>query len=485
MMNLVDFIHKHASSMPNDIAVYSPNLNLTWENLDRFIWSTSYHFLNLGIKEHDCIALQFSDPIKHLITALALTKLGAIQLTLPSTSNPKIFSDLKIEYGASKIIYDLTPPPDKSLELIHFCNFVDIDLDPQEKQKIHSANIQSPWSFLKTSGTTGAPKKLVITQKDVLDRNDRADFLTYDKFDVVWAISGLNFISSKRRIFEALTAGVSIFLPLPGPIAKSLIDYISSNAINIFFGTPSHLRQITDHGVQLPNLKAFEVGSSIVDEKLRTDFKTSISPNLFVIYATNEAGIISVAPPDLVSNFNNSVGFPLSKINVEIVNDDDNQVSFDTPGQIRVKGPGVLSSYLDNPVANSKFFKNGWFYTGDIGFISIDGELILKGRVDDMMIYDGINIFPAEIENALLNFPGVTEVAAFPIHHKRFKDIPAVAIVGSPSINKEEIINYSKFHLGMIYPRYFFMVSELPRNDAGKILRSRLSEAFNRKINSM
>ena len=141
----------------------------------------------------------------------------------------------------------------------------------------------------------------------------------------------------------------------------------------------------------------FEARSAFINEKLRLDFKSKIRANLYVVYGTNEGEAIALASPDLQAGAPNTVGVATESIKIEVVNEQDiSKPAFET-GEVRVRGPGVVGSYLDNPEATAKSFKGGWFYPGDLGYLTKEGALVLQGRKDDMMIFDGMNIYPAEI----------------------------------------------------------------------------------------
>ena len=143
-------------------------------------------------------------------------------------------------------------------------------------------------------------------------------------------------------------------------------------------------------------------------------------------------------------------------------------------GEVRVKGPGVVNAYVNNTEATSRSFKNGWFYPGDLGYLTQEGALILQGRKDDMLIFDGINIYPAEIENVLSSHPAVGEVAAFSINHEQFQDVPVAAVTLKEIVSEEELIRFCREPLGIKSPKRIFVVKDFPRNQMGKILKREL-----------
>ena len=120
---------------------------------------------------------------------------------------------------------------------------------------------------------------------------------------------------------------------------------------------------------------------------------------------------------------------------------------------------------VDDAAATAKHFRDGWFVPGDLASFDADGRLYLHGRKDDMMIMNGINIFPAEIERTLEAHPAVEAAAAFPIPSTVHGQIPAAACTAS------ELVGYARTALGVRAPRRIEILAALPRNAQGKIVR--------------
>ena len=163
-------------------------------------------------------------------------------------------------------------------------------------------------------------------------------------------------------------------------------------------------------------------------------------------------------------------------LTLEVVDEHGTQRPALVSGEIRVSGPGVITSYIDNPEASAKSFRNGWFYPGDLGFMTAEGALVLQGRKDDMMIFDGINIYPAEIEGVLAAHPSVRETAAFSLRHERFQDVPVAAVTLTSEASEKALIEHCRNLLGIKHPKRVFVLEEFPRNPMGKILRRELAQ---------
>ena len=169
-------------------------------------------------------------------------------------------------------------------------------------------------------------------------------------------------------------------------------------------------------------------------------------------YGSNEFGVVSIAPPALVRNIPGVVGKVVPGMKAEVVDDRGNPLPSGRVGKLRLKSAGTIDGNLDDPVETARVFRDGWFYSDDLAEFTPNGELIHHGRVDDLMILDGINIYPAEIEDALLQHEKVAEAAAFPIPSKTHGDIPAAAVVVRSPVSVEELLSYCRSLLGRHSP---------------------------------
>ena len=147
-----------------------------------------------------------------------------------------------------------------------------------------------------------------------------------------------------------------------------------------------------------------------------------------------------------------------------------------------MKSAGMISGYVDEPAETTQAFRDGWFYAGDLAEFTPDGELIHHGRADDLMILDGINIYPGEIENVLLRHPAVAEAAAFPIRSVARGDIPIAAVITKSQASEDELLSHCRSWLGLHAPHGLMIVPKLPRNAVGKLLKNELVRLFRRQL---
>jgi acyl-CoA synthetase (AMP-forming)/AMP-acid ligase II len=256
-----------------------------------------------------------------------------------------------------------------------------------------------------------------------------------------------------------------------------------SAGVNRASVVPPLLRTLMNDPAASPALRQLSVllvSSSTVSQSLREDVLRQVTPGLYVMYGSNEMPTLAVAAGMAAARTRDTVGYPIPRGELQIVDDNGRPVPPGTVGQIRARNEGMIDSYIDDPEADRTFFKDGWFYPGDLACWSPDGQVIFRGRADDLMIIDGINIFPMEIENCLQDHPGVVEAVAFPLRSERGGDTPAAAVRVRAEVTPAELIGYAKERLGVRHPRRVMIVDDFPRNEMGKPLRHELAAAMTR-----
>jgi acyl-CoA synthetase (AMP-forming)/AMP-acid ligase II len=224
-------------------------------------------------------------------------------------------------------------------------------------------------------------------------------------------------------------------------------------------------------------MKTFRVSGAAIAESVLKQAQRCLTPNLLIIYGANEAWNIAVATGDLLARFPATAGYLAPGVELEIVDRQHRPVAPGTLGEVRVRAPGMISGYIDNPEADARHFRDGWFYPRDAGTLTEEGLLFLSGRTDELMNFDAMLVSPQEIEKIVLQYPAITDAAAFGVPHAIRGDVPYVAVVSDKAINTEQLLAHCRSHLGRHAPVAAFQVQALPRNATGKVLRRKLTEA--------
>jgi cyanophycin synthetase len=323
------------------------------------------------------------------------------------------------------------------------------------------------------------PKLFQISHADeVLNLAQRVTAYGLEADDRVASLIHCEFTSGWRLLTTALAAGAALRLhPKHTP---SWMDGLMSSEVSILLapvvGLHGMLQRYGGHGQVLPSLRRLATTGSEVSEDLRHQIHTRLTPRLYVGYGSNEMSYLSMAGPDDWLKAPGTVGRLLPGIEMEVVDLHDRPVPAGQPGLLRFRKLHMPNGYIGDPEMTRRHFKGGWFYPGDVGTIDAEGRLILLGRADDMMICNGINIYPSEIESTLRRFPGVRDVAAVPLRHPVHQDVPVCAVALDPEAAQDanQIRAWARNLLGSAAPQIVFILKQLPRDAQGKLLRPQL-----------
>jgi acyl-CoA synthetase (AMP-forming)/AMP-acid ligase II len=196
-------------------------------------------------------------------------------------------------------------------------------------------------------------------------------------------------------------------------------------------------------------------------------------------YSMTEAGAAyCVLPKGELEKRPGSVGMPLPPTKIRIIREDGSDADTDEVGEVLVRPPGKQREYFRDPDASAQIWKDGWLHTGDLGKLDADGYLYIVGRIKDMIIRGGHNIYATDVEAVIYEHPAVLEAAVVAIPHEVLgEDVGAFVVVRpGESVKTDELIAFCKERLADYkVPRYVEFRDALPRNATGKVLKRDLA----------
>lgn len=486
MSNLVDPIHAHARTMPEKAALVLPGNRVSWQHLDQAIWRCVLALSERGFKQGELVGLTFTNPLLHLVVALALARMGARQLIL-SPGDPVQDRVEAIKFlGVESIITDTAWSEPR------LARFVALKKIPTPEGKVVNFSDYAgigghiAWLLVRSSGTTGKPKYAEVSHHVSMQRFQRlSDAYNYQQDDIFWIGVGMNAVTGLQQNLSALQAGVTVCLPMGMASYEQRAEFAKACAITIAFDIPSHLRKLialADQYPYFPRMRCFYTGTTEASEELRREFCREVTPNLHIYYGTNEIICVATATPELYRRIQDTVGIPHRSLELQVVDEAGQILPQGSTGELRIRGAGMVSGYYRDPSMTARSFRDGWFYPGDLGYLTPEGALILQGRTDDMMIYDGVNIYPAEIERVLSTHPAVMEVVAFSARHQEYQEVPVAAVVPRSLVQEQDLQRWGVERLGIRCPVRIILVDQLPRNAAGKVMRRELSNRLREQL---
>jgi long-chain acyl-CoA synthetase len=197
-------------------------------------------------------------------------------------------------------------------------------------------------------------------------------------------------------------------------------------------------------------------------------------------YGPTESSPVASINPIRGRAIEGSVGVPIPNVEMSIRDEDGNELPDGSTGEICIRGGNVMRGYWKQPEETAKVLKGGWLYTGDVGHRNAEGFYFITDRKKDMLLVNGINVYPREIEEVIYRFPGVKEAAVVGVPDARRGEQPIACVVPSDGVILDEkaLLLFVREKLADYkVPRRVILLDKLPRNPTGKILKTALKQA--------
>ena len=373
-----------------------------------------------------------------------------------------------------------------------FLDRVDRRSDAELRRRRASVGPSDPADILFTSGTTGSPKGVRMSQTQTLavasDWVEMTGLAAGDRYLMINPF--FHMFGLKSGILASVLAGATM-MPEPTLDVPRLLERVEREKVTVLPGPPTLYQSILDHpdraGRNLSSLRLAVTGASDIPVELirriteELPFSTIISG-----YGLTEGGTLTgTKRSDSFETVAKTVGSPRPGFAIRIVTTAGGDAVPGEAGEIWAQGPSITSGYLDDPIATqAALTDDGWLRTGDLGVLGDDGNLRIVGRLKDMFIVGGFNAYPAEIENLLLRHAEVRQAAVVGVPDVRLGEVGAAYVVraSGSSLTPEELISWSRQEMANYkVPRTVVFVEELPLNATGKVqkdaLRARAAQA--------
>ena len=340
-----------------------------------------------------------------------------------------------------------------------------------------------------TSGTTGKPKGVMLSHRNVYETAKIwSESMNMTSSDRMYICTPL-FHCAGSHVFAVPTMyrGGAVIIAESFSPDRILTDLVETEA-TIFFGVPAmyaillNKPQLSTYSFKY--LRLFCYGAAPMPYELVKRLKETF-PNVAVqnLYGqTENTPAATSLLDDAALTKIGSVGKPLARTEVKLLNVDGEEVALGEVGEICVRGPQVMKGYLRNPEETSNTIRNGWLHSGDLGRFDDEGYLYIVDRKKDMIIRGGENIYPIEIEEVLYQMPEILEAAVVGIPHEVYGEVPKAFVVLNEGqvLTETDILNYMKPQLAKYkVPAEVQFIASLPRNASGKVLKHTLRPTQN------
>jgi long-chain acyl-CoA synthetase len=335
-----------------------------------------------------------------------------------------------------------------------------------------------------TSGTTGRPKGAMLTHGNLLHNvaSCRVVLAAVDHDRFVLLLPMFHSFMLTVCILLPLLVGGSIVLIKSLHPAKNIFQEILGRHATILPAIPQFFRTLADLDlpINLP-LRLCVSGAAPLPSQVLADFNKKYTFPLLEGYGLSETSPVASLNPIAGPWKAGSIGVPIPDVELSVQDDEGRELPGGQVGEICVRGGNVMAGYWNNPVETANALRHGWLLTGDVGFRDTDGYYYITDRKKDMLLVNGINVYPREIEEIIYTFPGVLDAAVIGEPDARKGEQPVAFLVArdGASIDEAALVRFLRGKLADYkVPRRIVVLTTMPRNETGKILKRALRAKF-------
>jgi long-chain acyl-CoA synthetase len=339
-----------------------------------------------------------------------------------------------------------------------------------------------------TGGTTGASKGAMLSHRNMVFNVAQSMTWQADAYkDVlpVVAITALplyHIFSLQGNCLTVMAQGGENILITNPRDFEGFAKEIAKHKFNMFTGVNTLFAALMDtpsfSKIDFSYLRVCVGGGMAVQPAIAKEWKEKTGTTILQGYGLTETSPVAIVCR-IDSEFTGTIGLPVPSTEVMIAGDDGNPLPIGEIGEICIRGPQVMEGYWQRPAETAEtMLPGGWLRTGDVGRMDENGYTFIEDRKKDMILVSGFNVYPNEIENVIVEMPGVLEAAAIGLPDERSGEIVKVFVVRKdPNLTEQDIMDHCKENLtGYKRPRIVEFRDELPKTNVGKILRRALRD---------
>jgi fatty-acyl-CoA synthase len=470
----------NALRFPEKTALADLNRKLSYRALNASVNRLAQALLARGVGKGDHVALLYTNTIEHVIALYAAAKIGAVSVVLDAKWIAREIAQALEFFDCTFLVHDraheaqlpATVPPrlafdagDAAWLAAHAADEPAIEVDDDDV-----------FLIMLTSGTTGMPKGCIKTHLSYAHSNALASasqHIDADSSELI--VVPIYYNSGRVSLVNMISLGGTAHLRERLDVEEALAT-IERERITCLALAPTQCNEI----LAFSRLEAYDKSSLQSLRKAGLPFPARavkeimerICPHLYQGFGGTEFSSAALLRPDEQLTKLGSAGRPLAGMEVEIVDDEKKPVAPGEPGEVRVRGPSVCSGYYKNEEANRATFVDGWYHSGDLGYLDAEGYLYIVGRKKDLVKTGGINVAPREVEEVILSLPEVADVAVIGVADERWGEILKALVVAKPgaALTPELVRERCGERLARYkIPKAIEIVDKIPRSPLGKV----------------
>ncbi|MFZ5597820.1 MAG: class I adenylate-forming enzyme family protein [Bacillota bacterium] len=502
-MNLYLKLAEHSQQNPEREALKYYKQRLSYRQLYTMINKLANGLRQMGILPGDRVLLALENCPEFIISYYSIISMGGIVVPVNPqyTINELGLIMLNALPSAVITIKELVPLFQKISEEIEINRGIIVIRQESAEGNVHSFNKimesgedvfvpdkpagrDDVIELMYTSGSTGNVKGAMLTNYGLY--SNAATFAQLCKItpaDRSLLIAPAYHAAAQTCVMNStLVAGATLVVEDSWKGPEKLLDTLQGEKITFYFGPPTMYALL----VKYPHIDRYDLsswriaftGAAPTPPEVFKRFEEKFSIKLYEGYGLTETSpVISFMVPGENTNKVGSVGKPIPGVEIRIVDYEDHEIPTNQIGEIIVKGPNIMKGYYNRPEETNWIMRNGWFHTGDLGYIDEDGYLYIVDRKKDLIIRGGLNIYPGEIEEVLYSHPAVFDAAVTGVPDPIMGEevMAFMSLRENCHITPEEIKEFCADKLARYkIPKYIRFVENLPKTTSGKLLKREL-----------
>lgn len=469
----------------NKLAIVCDDLRYTYAELEELVCQTAQGLKNRGIEKGSKVILRYKNPFQFTLLMLALMKNEAIPMPVYHGISASKLKKIIVYYEVNFVIVE---PINSFLEgketevLLCGMHFLIYNYSNDNDISLNEVSL-----ILFTSGTTSTPKAIMLSEENIHSNVTAiCKYLKIEREDSILLVKDLSHSSSIiGELFVGLFTGCKIVLTTKLSLSSTILKLLQNEEIGIFFAVPTLLKGIMSYKrllqFDLSKLKIINFyGASMHENDILKLIDIFPEVNIIYSYGQTEASprVTYIEKKDLLLH-SASCGKPIENVQISIVDDNGHcKCPYET-GEIVVSGPNVMVGYYRNEAKTDIVKRDGKLYTGDLGYLDESGFLYVTGRIDNMIISGGKNIYPEEIESILTSNEDILEALVIPNNKENeVSDLTAYIVMKEETVfDYNKIFYYCRENLeDYKIPQSIIVVTELQKTPSGKIKRKQFLE---------